>query len=305
MDQLMLARHIQYFLAVAEHLSFTKAAAALHVSQPALSQQVRQLEESLGAQLFDRSGRTTRLTDAGDVYLLYARRAYQELREAKNAIHDVSDLSRGSLRIAVTPTFTTYLVGPLIEAFHSRHPKITVNLKEISQERIEELLLAGELDVGIAFDEINTPDIEAIPLLNETLALVVNRKHRLAEERAITSKGLSVESLVLLSTEFATRDQIDRYCRKHAIRPQVQMEVNALGAVIEIVRRTHLSTLLPARIALVHDDLVAITLEPERLQRTAVLLRRKEAYLSAAVGVFIELAKEVSSGLDGGDSHAG
>jgi len=295
----MLARHIQYFLAVAEHLSFTKAAAALHVSQPALSQQVRQLEESLGAQLFDRSGRTTRLTDAGDVYLIYARRAYQELREAKSAIHDVSDLSRGSLRIAVTPTFTTYLVGPLIEAFHSRHPKITVNLKEISQERIEELLLAGELDVGIAFDEINTPDIEAIPLLNETLALVVNRKHRLAEERAITSKGLSVESLVLLSTEFATRDQIDRYCRKHAIRPQVQMEVNALGAVIEIVRRTHLSTLLPARIALAHDYLVAITLEPERLQRTAVLLRRKEAYLSAAVGVFIELAKEVSSGLDG------
>jgi len=295
----MLARHIQYFLAVAEHLSFTKAAAALHVSQPALSQQVRHLEESLGAQLFDRSGRTTRLTDAGDVYLLYARRAHQELREAKNAIHDVSDLSRGSLRIAVTPTFTTYLVGPLIEAFHSRHPKITVNLKEISQERIEELLLAGELDVGIAFDEINTPDIEAIPLLNETLALVVNRKHRLAEERAITSKGLSGESLVLLSTEFATRDQIDRYCRKHAIRPQVQMEVNALGAVIEIVRRTHLSTLLPARIALAHDDLVAITLEPERLQRTAVLLRRKEAYLSAAVGVFIELAKEVSSGLDG------
>lgn len=294
----MLARHIQYFLAVAEHLSFTKAAAALHVSQPALSQQVRQLEESLGAQLFDRSGRTTRLTDAGEVYLLYARRAYQELQEAKRAIHDVSDLSRGSLRVAVTPTFTTYLVGPLIEAFHSRYPKITVNLKEISQERIEELLLAGELDVGIAFDEIHAPDIEAIPLLNETLALVMNRRHRLAEERSITSHGLSAESLVLLSTEFATREQIDRYCRKYEIRPKVQMEANALGAVIEIVRRTNLSTLLPARIALAHDDLVAITLEPERLQRRAVLMRRKDAFLSAAVRVFIELAKEVSSDLD-------
>lgn len=294
----MLARHIQYFLAVAEHLSFTKAAAALHVSQPALSQQVRQLEESLGAQLFDRSGRTTRLTDAGEVYLLYARRAYQELQEAKRAIHDVSDLSRGSLRVAVTPTFTTYLVGPLIEAFHSRYPKITVNLKEISQERIEELLLAGELDVGIAFDEIHAPDIEAIPLLNETLALVMNRRHRLAEERSISSHGLSAESLVLLSTEFATREQIDRYCRKYEIRPKVQMEANALGAVIEIVRRTNLSTLLPARIALAHDDLVAITLEPERLQRRAVLMRRKDAFLSAAVSVFIELAKEISSDLD-------
>jgi len=294
----MLARHIQYFLAVAEHLSFTKAAAALHVSQPALSQQVRQLEESLGAQLFDRSGRTTRLTDAGAVYLLYARRAYQELQEAKRAIHDVSDLSRGSLRVAVTPTFTTYLVGPLIEAFHSRHPKITINLREISQERIEELLLAGELDVGIAFDEIQVPEIEAIPLLNETLALVVSRRHRLAEERSITSQGLSAESLVLLSTEFATREQIDRYCRKYGIRPKVQMEANALGAVIEIVRRTSLSTLLPAKIALAHDDLVAIKLEPERLQRRAVLMRRKDAFLSAAVKVFTDLAKEVSSDLE-------
>lgn len=294
----MLARHIQYFLAVAEHLSFTKAAAALHVSQPALSQQVKQLEESLGAQLFDRSGRTTRLTDAGDVYLLYARRAYQELREAQSAIHDVSDLSRGSLRVAVTPTFTTYLIGPLIEAFHARYPKITLNLKEISQERIEELLTAGELDIGIAFDEINTPDIDAIPLLNETMALVVSRRHRLAEERSIGLQGLSAESLVLLSTDFATREQIDRYCRKHAIRPQVQMEANALGAVIEIVRRTNLSTLLPAKIALAHDDLVAITLEPERLQRTAVLMRRKDAFQSAAARAFIELAKEVSSELD-------
>jgi len=294
----MLARHIQYFLAVAEHLSFTKAATALHVSQPALSQQVRQLEESLGAPLFDRSGRTTRLTDAGHVYLLYARRADQELREAKRAIHDVSDLSRGSLRVAVTPTFTTYLVGPLIEAFHARHPGITVNLKELAQERIEELLMAGELDAGIAFDEINTADLEAVPLLNETLALVVNCRHRLAKQQSITSQGLNAESLVLLSTEFATREQINRYCRKYEIHPKVQMEAKALGAVIEIVRRTNLATLVPAKIALAHDDLVAITLKPERLQRRAVLIRRKEAFLSAAARAFIELAKEVSSDLD-------
>jgi len=294
----MLARHIQYFLAVAEHLSFTKAATALHVSQPALSQQVRQLEESLGAPLFDRSGRTTRLTDAGHVYLLYARRADQELREAKRAIHDVSDLSRGSLRVAVTPTFTTYLVGPLIEAFHARHPGITVNLKELAQERIEELLMAGELDAGIAFDEINTADLEAVPLLNETLALVVNCRHRLAKQQSITSQGLNAESLVLLSTEFATREQINRYCRKYEIHPKGQMDANALGAVIEIVRRTNLATLVPAKIALAHDDLVAITLKPERLQRRAVLIRRKEAFLSAAARAFIELAKEVSSDLD-------
>lgn len=293
----MLARHIQYFLAVAEHHSFTRAAAALHVSQPALSQQVKLLEESLGAQLFDRSGRTTCLTDAGEVYLQYARRASQELREARRAIHDVSDLSRGSLRVAVTPTFTTYLVGPLVEAFHARYPRITLNVQEISQERMEDLLLAGELDVGIAFDEIRSPDIESLPLLIETLALVVSRTHPLAQAKSIGLEALSGESLVLLSTEFATREQIDRYCRKHGIKPKVLMEANALGAVIEIVRRTTLSTLLPAKTAYAHDDLMAITLEPERLQRTAVLLQRIGAYQSAAARVFIELAKEISARL--------
>ena len=92
----MLSRHINYFLAVAEHGSFTRAASALHVSQPALSQQIRQLEESLGVPLFDRSGRTIRLTDAGEVWRQYASRALQELGAGKRAIHDVADLTRGS-----------------------------------------------------------------------------------------------------------------------------------------------------------------------------------------------------------------
>lgn len=293
----MLARHIQYFLAVAEHHSFTRAAAALHVSQPALSQQVRQLEESLGAQLFDRSGRTTRLTDAGEVYLRYARRASQELQEGKRAIHDVSDLSRGSLRVAVTPTFTTYLVGPLVQAFHSRYPGIVLNVREISQERMEELLLADEVDVGIAFAEVHAEDIDALPLLVETLALVVSRQHPLANEQSIGLEALSAESLVLLSAEFATREQIDRYCRQHGIHPHVRMEANAIGAVIETVRRTTLSTLLPATIALAHEDLVAIALDPVRLQRTAVLMQRKGAYQSAAARVFAELATEVAAQL--------
>ncbi|MBC7210269.1 MAG: transcriptional regulator CynR, partial [Pseudomonas sp.] len=201
----MLARHIQYFLAVAQHHSFTRAAAALHVSQPALSQQVRQLEESLGAQLFDRSGRTTRLTDAGEVYLRYAKRASQELQEARRAIHDVGDLSRGSLRVAVTPTFTSYLIGPLVEAFHGRYPNITLNLSEIAQERMEQMLQLDELDVGIAFDERHAQDIDTSPLLVETLALVVGSQHPLAQASAIGPQALNDESMILLSAEFATR----------------------------------------------------------------------------------------------------
>lgn len=297
MGATMLARHIQYFLAVAEHQGFTKAAAALHVSQPALSQQVRQLEESLGAQLFDRSGRQTRLTDAGEVYMRYALRAAQELQEGKRAIHDVGDLSRGTLRVAVTPTFTTYLVGPLVEAFHGRYPNITLNVREVAQEQMEQQLLADELDVGIAFDEVHAQDIDASPLLVETLALVVGSQHPLAGKQAIGLKALNAESLILLSKEFATREQIDRYCNTHGIRPRVAMEANVIGALLEVVRRTTLSTLLPAAIARAHPELVAIELGPQRLQRTAVLMQRKGGYQWAAARVFIEMAKEVADGL--------
>lgn len=293
----MLARHIQYFLAVAEHQGFTRAAAALHVSQPALSQQVRQLEESLGAQLFDRSGRKTRLTDAGEVYLRYALRAAQELQAGLRAIHDVGDLSRGTLRIALTPTFTTYLVGPLVEAFYGRYPNITLNVRELAQEQLENQLLADELDVGIAFDGVHAQDIDASALLVETLALVVGNQHPLATEQAIGLEALNAQALILLRKEFATREQIDRYCNQHGIRPRVVMEANVIGALIEVVRRTTLSTVLPAAIARAHPELVAIELGPQRLQRTAVLMQRKGVYPSAAARAFIAVAKEVAVAL--------
>src|SRR5579859_1285934 len=114
----MLLRHIRYFLAVAEQRSFTRAADALHVSQPTLSQQIRQLEETLGVQLFDRSGRTVQLTEFGEVYARHARAALHELDTGQRALHDVADLGSGSLRLAMMPTFAAYLSGSLIDAFH-------------------------------------------------------------------------------------------------------------------------------------------------------------------------------------------
>ncbi|EFB6438766.1 TPA: transcriptional regulator CynR [Escherichia coli] len=272
----MLSRHINYFLAVAEHGSFTRAASALHVSQPALSQQIRQLEESLGVPLFDRSGRTIRLTDAGEVWRQYASRALQELGAGKRAIHDVADLTRGSLRIAVTPTFTSYFIGPLMADFYARYPGITLQLQEMSQEKIEDLLCRDELDVGIAFAPVHSPELEAIPLLTESLAL--SRLHD--------------EKLVLLSAEFATREQIDHYCEKAGLHPQVVIEANSISAVLELIRRTSLSTLLPAAIATQHDGLKAISLAPPLLERTAVLLRRKNSWQTAAAKAFLHMALE-------------
>uniref|UniRef100_UPI000A38A7F6 transcriptional regulator CynR n=1 Tax=Streptomyces carpinensis TaxID=66369 RepID=UPI000A38A7F6 len=165
-------RHLRYLLAVAEHGNFTRAAEDLRISQPTLSQQVRQLERTVGVQLLDRTGRGVRLTDAGETYARYVRRALRDLAAAQRAVQDVQDLSRGHLRLAVTPTFTAYLVGPLTAELYRRHPGVTLDVREMTQDRIESALLADELDLGIAFAGDHLPGLTVTALFTETLSLV-------------------------------------------------------------------------------------------------------------------------------------
>lgn len=292
----MLLRHIRYFLAVAKHRNFTRAAEALHVSQPTLSQQIRQLEHTLGVQLLDRTGRSIQLTDAGAAYVRYAQRALQDLEAGARAIHDVQELSRGSLRLAMTPTFTAYLIGPLLEKYNRRYPNITLNVFEMSQDRMETLLKEDALDLGIGFDDTRSPDIETQVLFVEALAMVVGRSHPRAKKRAaLTLREFEGEALVLLNEEFATRHYIDRYCRQHGITPRITMEVNSISAVIELVRRSTLATLLPAAIVREHSELCLVGLEPALPRRTAAMLLREGAYRSAAARAFITLALEESA----------
>ncbi|WP_341315136.1 transcriptional regulator CynR [Paraburkholderia sp. IMGN_8] len=297
----MLLRHIRYFLAVAEHRNFTRAAEALHVSQPTLSQQIRQLEDTLRVQLLDRSGRTIQLTDAGTAYVRYAQRALQDLEAGMRAIHDVQELSRGSLRLAMTPTFTAYLIGPLLEKYNRSYPNITLNILEMPQDRMETLLNEDALDVGIAFDDTHSPDVETQVLFVEALAMVVGKSHPHAKKRtALTLCEFESEALVLLNEEFATRHYIDRYCKQNGVAPRIAMEVNSISAAIEVVQRSALATLLPAAIARAHSELCLVDMEPAPPQRTAALLLRKDAYRTAAARAFIALALEESAAEPGG-----
>ncbi|MET3920126.1 transcriptional regulator CynR [Arthrobacter sp. UYEF20] len=284
-------RHIRYLAAVAEHQNFTRAAEALHVSQPTLSQQIKQLENSLHVRLLDRSGRTVRLTDAGETYMRYARRALRELDAGTRAIHDVQDLSRGSLRLAMTPTFTAYLIGPLVERFSTRYPGITLSVQEMTQDRIEAALAEGTLDLGIAFAEARSSEIETQALFVETLGLVVGNNHpRAGAQAPMALRELEQEGLVLLSSDFATRRHIDLHFRDHGIAPRIAIEADSISAIVEIIRRGQLATVLPEAIAREQPGLHPVDLSPVIPHRTAALLRRKGAYVSAASQAFTELS---------------
>ncbi|ANI55210.1 transcriptional regulator CynR [Pseudomonas sp. DR 5-09] len=292
----MLLRHLRYLLAVADHGGFTRAAEALHVSQPTLSQQIRQLEESLGVDLFDRTSRSVKPTDAGQAYIECARRVLVELEAGKRALHDVKDLSRGSLRLAMTPTFMAYLVGPLVRDYVARYPGIHLEIFELSMDDIEAGLADDSLDIAIAFTPVRNPDIECIPAFVETLGVMVGREHPLYDSASVlTPEDIAQLDFALLAPDFFTRLSIDEYFRQNGITPKVQIEVNSVSTLLEVIRHAPIATMLPEAIATEDRALHRLRVESEAPQRGAALLRRKNNYHSAAAEAFMKLVLETRS----------
>ncbi|MGL6244563.1 transcriptional regulator CynR [Pseudomonas sp.] len=286
----MLLRHLRYLLAVADHGGFTRAAEALHVSQPTLSQQIRQLEETLGVSLFDRTSRTVKPTDAGEAYIACARRVLVELEAGKRALHDVKDLSRGSLRLAMTPTFMAYLVGPLVRDYVARFPNIHLQIFELSMDDIEAGLADDSLDIAIAFTQVRNADIESIPAFTETLGVMVGRDHPLYERQvALSAEEVAQLDFALLAQDFVTRTRIDDYFAQEQITPKVVIEVNSVSTLLEVIRHTPIATILPEPIATQDRALRRIPLLGDAPTRGAALLRRKNNYHSAASVAFINL----------------
>ncbi|MFE3442822.1 transcriptional regulator CynR [Nocardia sp. NPDC059180] len=283
-------RHLRYLISVAEHGNFSRAAEDLHLSQPTLSQQIKQLERMVGRPLLDRGGRTVRLTDAGAAYVRHARRALREVAAAEQAVHDVADLTRGYLRLAVTPTFTAYLIGPLVAELNARHPGITVELTETTQDKVETGLLADEFDLGIAFAQQHLPGVEATAIYAETLGLVAAPSD--TPRPPLWVDELGGLDLALLSGGFLTRRHIDSYLRGHGVEPRIVVQANSIQAVIEVVRHTGLVTVLPDAVTDDHPELTRIPIHPPLPARTVAILRRTAAHRSAASEAFTAVALE-------------
>ena len=287
-------RSLQYLVAIAEYGSYTRAAEALHVSQPTLSQQIKQLEESLQSPLLDRSGRSVQLTNAGEIYLRHARRAWGELDGGARAIHDVQNLSRGSLRLGWTP-ITDYLTCSLLENFNGLYPGININTLEMPQDDIEVSVAESRIDIGIVFSKpfaatARPNELETAVLFEEKLCVAVGKTHPRAKQRERMSvQNLGQESLALLNNDFALRRHVDNYCSEHEIEPRFAIESNSLSAIISLIKHRPLATILPLSIVR-QQSLHAINLSPEMQRKEITLIYRKGGYKSPATIAFSELA---------------
>ncbi|WP_246024844.1 transcriptional regulator CynR [Paraburkholderia dinghuensis] len=280
-------RPLRYVLTVADLKNFTRAAEVLHVSQPALSQQIRQLEGELGGQLFDRSGRTVSLTDFGRAYVDHAKQALAHLDAGRRALHDVRDLTRGLLRLAYTPTFAEYLIDPALRRFRAAHPAVAIELAAKSQEEIESALARDELDLGIGFTDVRSDEIHATPLFQERIALLVSKGHVLASRRGpIPAADLGAIPMTLLSPDFVVRQFADAWFRAHQIRPPVMVQANTLGTVLKLVKQGELASILPSAVMQEHEGLVSLAVSPGLPERTVALLARRNAYTTLAASAF-------------------
>lgn len=283
-------RHLRYFIAAAQSQNFTVAADQLHITQPTLSHQIKQLEDELGVPLFMRIGRTVHLTAAGEIFRAYAKRSLQEVELGKDALHDLENLKHGRLTIGVLSTFGTFTLPPILADFNAAYPGIKINVLRLRSGEIEKRLLDGELNLGIANAPASTDQIDVDPLLDDFLALLVGEQHPLAGRDSIKLQELEEHGLILPTQEYNSRQLIDATFAGNGITPRVIMEMNAIEPILSTVRLSTLSTILSASMAQYWPGLHVVRIVPT-VTRTVAFFTRRNSTLPAAALAFSEAVR--------------
>jgi len=298
-------RHLRYFVAVAEELSFTRAAARLHIAQPPLSQQIRQFEDDLGVKLFDRTKHQVRLTEVGRAVLEEAQRTLVQAGRVAVAARRAAEGQTGSLTVAFSSSMPHTVLPRVLRAFRSRFPGVNLSLQERSTEEQIELLRSGSVDVGFLRLPVDDPEGRLVvqPILTERLILALPKGHRLAKRRAVAVKSLAKEPFVSLPRHAAPglHEQIEAMCRRAGFRPIVSQEAQQIQAIIGLVSAGLGVAIVPASIQSLHREQVVYRpiQGPPAITRMAVAYEAENA--SPALRSFLRV---VADELDSRKSRA-
>lgn len=282
-------RQLRYFLSVSETEHLTQAAHAMFVTQSTLSHGLRQLETELGVTLFDRVGRGLKISQAGLLFKGYVGRAVQEIEAGRMELSRLNGLQAGTLTVGVIPTFMNSLVPTAVANFSEKYPGIKVSIRDLRADLIEELLMAGQLDVGIAFHPTEREEIETTHLFTEQMQLLVGKNHPLFGKQSVSMKTLKNMPLCLLPRSFATRRMLDESFKMAGLSPLVRVEMESVGALIAACSSGLLATIVPERAARESGHMHAITLTDPQPTRHAGVLWRKGASRSVAAQAFVAM----------------
>jgi DNA-binding transcriptional LysR family regulator len=292
----MTLRQLEVFLAIAQARSYRQAAEALHTSQPALSQHMRELERELGARLFDRLSRGVLLTEAGRLLEERAKRVFATLTDAREVLGELQGLQRGSLLIGASTTPVIYVLPAVIGEFRRRHPGIELRLRIANSRLIEEAIRAHEFDLGVVGAHGLAPGEECLAAgLVDELVLIVSPRHQWARRREVAPADLAAEPLLVREEGSATRHVTERALEQAGIGWGASMELNHTEAIKQAVMAglgVAFVSVHAVRGELASRRLAMLRLRGIRIQRHFHVIHSEARTLSVAARAFVALLSE-------------
>jgi DNA-binding transcriptional LysR family regulator len=227
-------RQLQVFESVARQQSFTRAAQELHLSQPAVSMQIKQLESAVGLPLFEQLGKQIHITEAGGVMRHFSRRIAGDLREAEEAIEELKGIEGGRLRIAVATT-VNYFAARLLSRFCKQYPGVRVSLDVTNRETVLHQLAENTADIVLMGQPPDGLDVEAEPFMDNPLVVIAAPDHPLISRRRVPLSALAQETFLIREPGSGTRSAMERFFAAKGIAPRISVEMTSNEAIKQSV----------------------------------------------------------------------
>ncbi|MBO8171899.1 MAG: LysR family transcriptional regulator [Bacillaceae bacterium] len=226
---------LQSFVEVCKWMNVRKAAENLHVTQPAITAQLKQLEEELGVPLFVKKGRGIAITPEGEKLLDKARYILREVKEFKSMAEDLQEVPVGTLTAGTTTSIVLSILPRIIPYFHKENPRVRLSVHSLSRDRIIKKVLEGELDIGIIYMDQEVGGLQQETLFYDYFVLICSEGHPFYDKPFLSVRELDGQPLISLSSGTMGREYLDDVLRQHQVKPDYRLELNSSQEVLMMV----------------------------------------------------------------------
>lgn len=293
-------RQLRYFVAIVDHGSLSRAALVLHVAQPALTQQLRQLEDELGVQLLHRSAQGVLSTDAGKVFYQHALAILKQVADAQAAVVQSAERPSGSVTLGLPHSISGALALPLLSAIRERYPEITLQLTEELTGNLAEQLRAGRVNLAVLLDDGQLGGLATTPLVEEELRYICRADAPLAQRASVTLREALDTTLILPGAQHGVRPRIESTARAAGLQVRDVIEINSIAILKSAILAGMGATLLPVAPLLAEVERGAMRALPifdPAIARTVVLCNSRNIPLTNAATAVSRLVAQVAHDL--------
>jgi DNA-binding transcriptional LysR family regulator len=286
---------LEFFISVVEEGSFSKAALRVFRTQPAVSIAIRRLEDEVGAPLFERSQKTPRLTEAGELLFDYAKRMLALRDQAQQVVAELRTFQRGRVRIGANESTSLYLLPQLILRYREQHPNVMVEIYRHVSERLPREVLDHNVDFALLAFEPEDGDLQSFPILRDELILIMHPEHRLAAREALTVKELGQESFLAHNVKTASRHKVIEVFAQEHTPLNITLELATVETIKRFVQQQIGLAFVPRMCVseeLERGTLATVPVRGLTYRRTLWATHRRGMTFSHAAAAFLEVLRQ-------------